>query len=95
MVRVVPITVEGGRVIENKGEETNNIKIKYEESYTEDFRKQEKSKTQHDKNEKKVTNRPDMNNEKGRIIPIQLSEEYSGVSHLDASQTINKNKFIS
>ena len=90
-MRVVPITVEGGRVIENRGEETNNIKIKYEESYTEDFRNQGHSKTQHEKNEKKVPNRPDMNNEKGRIIPIKLSEEYSRVSHLDAIQTINKN----
>lgn len=81
MVRVVPITVEGGRVIENRGEETNNIKIKYEESYTEDFRNQGHSKTQHEKNEKKVPNRPDMNNEKGRIIPIKLSEEYSRDSY--------------
>ena len=85
-MRVVPISVEGGRVIENRGEETNDIIIKYEESYTEDFHKQGGSKTNIDKNEKKGTKRPYLNKEEGRIIPIQLSDEYSGLSYPNAGK---------
>ena len=37
--RHVPIMVEGGRVIENMGEETNVFRIEFEETFTQDFRK--------------------------------------------------------
>ena len=39
-VRHVPIVVEGGKVIENMGEETNVFRIEFEETFTQDFVKQ-------------------------------------------------------
>ena len=77
MVRVVPIVVEGGRIIENRGEETNQIKVKYEETFTEDFGKKQENKTWYDKKEKTLDKLQGQKTENGRTIPIPISEEYS------------------
>ena len=79
MVRVVPIVVEGGIIIENRGEETNQIKIKYEETFTEDFSKKQEKKARQDSTEKIVEKSQGQKNEHGRTIPILISEEYSKV----------------
>ena len=74
-VRVVPIVVVGGRVIENRGEETNVIKIEYEESFTEDFTK--KGENQANKRDRNIDKIQLVNDERRRTIPIQISDGYS------------------
>ena len=68
LARIVPIGVEGRRIIENRGEETNRIDIEYEETFTEDFSKKQERRSE--KNEKRMNTSPP---EMGRGIPIQVN----------------------
>ena len=86
-VRVVPIVVDGGRVIENRGEETNVIKIEYEESFTEDCRK--KGENQPNMKHKNIDKKQIVNYERRRIIPIQTSDGYSMKVRIQTTNIFN------
>ena len=77
MMRVVPIVMEGGRVIENRGEEINRINVEYEETFTEDLSKKPERKMTLGMNDQivEVTSK-----EKGLRIPIKISNGNSIVS---------------
>ena len=77
MMRVVPIVMEGGRVIENRGEEINRINVEYEETFTEDINKKPERKMTSGMNDRieEVTSK-----EKGLTIPIKISNRNSIVS---------------
>ena len=75
MMRVVPIVLEGGRVIENRGEEINKINVEYEETFTEDFNQKAERKRATEMNGRKSTSK-----EKGLTIPIKISNGNSIVS---------------
>ena len=71
MMRVVPIVMEGGRVIENRGEEINRIDVEYEETFIEDLSKISDRRMTSRKNDQivEVTSK-----EKGLTIPIKISK---------------------
>ena len=77
MMRVVPIVMEGGRVIENRGEEINEINVEYEETFTEDLSKISGRRMTSGMNDRivEVTSK-----EKGLTIPIKISNGNSIVS---------------
>ena len=77
MMRVVPIVLEGGRVIENRGEEINKINVEYEETFTEDFNQKAERKRATEMNDRKVES---TSKEKGLTIPIKISNGNSIVS---------------
>ena len=77
MMRVVPIVLEGGRVIENRGEEINKINVEYEETFTEDFDQKAERKRATEMNDRKVEL---TSKEKGLTIPIKISNGNSIVS---------------
>ena len=77
MMRVVPIVLEGGRVIENRGEEINKINVEYEETFTEDFNQKAERKRATEMNGRKVEL---TSKEKGLTIPIKISNGNSIVS---------------
>ena len=77
MMRVVPIVMEGGRVIENRGEEINKINVEYEETFTEDFNQKAERKRATEMNDRKVEL---TSKEKGLTIPIKISNGNSIVS---------------
>ena len=71
MMRVVPIVMEGGRVIENRGEEINRVNVEYEETFTEDLSKISGRRMTSGMNDRivEVTSK-----EKGLTIPIKISK---------------------
>ena len=79
MMRVVPIVMEGGRVIENRGEEINRVNVEYEETFIEDLSKKSVRKITSGMNEPivEVTSK-----EKGLTIPIKISNRNSIVSKI-------------